>query len=135
METGNCEIDLVGGPFSVVESDPGVFTSLTRKLGMRKLEVIELYDIEPWAVDHLNPHGLVFCFYWQKDTHRSTEFQDPAAEAVWFANQLSDDACASLALLNIVLNCPDIDIGDQLRMFREDTGKMSPVVSNGLFSW
>ncbi|KAJ6532806.1 hypothetical protein B0H10DRAFT_2148262 [Mycena sp. CBHHK59/15] len=47
---------------------------------------------------------------WRKDAHRPGDFDDPAAERVWFANQLSDDACASLAILNVVLNCPDIEM-------------------------
>ncbi|PPR01539.1 hypothetical protein CVT24_001850 [Panaeolus cyanescens] len=121
-------LDLVGGPFAVIESDPGVFTSLTRKLGITGLELIELYDIEPWAVDHLNPYGLIFCFMWRKDSHRATDFNDPAAERVWFANQLSDDACATHAILNVVLNCPDVDIGEDLRSFRLETEAMSPVM-------
>jgi ubiquitin carboxyl-terminal hydrolase L5 len=86
-----------------------VFTSLIRKLGIRNLELVEMYDIEPWAVDHLNPRGLIFCFLWRKDSHCPAEFVDPAAERVWFANQLSDDACASHAILNVLLNCPDIE--------------------------
>ncbi|KAF7365050.1 Ubiquitin carboxyl-terminal hydrolase isozyme L5 [Mycena venus] len=121
-------LDLVGEPFAVIESDPGVFTSLARKLGIRGLELVELYDIEPWAVDHLHPRGLVFCFLWRKDAHRPSDFDDPAAERVWFANQLSDDACASLAILNIALNTPDIEIGEELTMFRQETESMSPVV-------
>ncbi|KAG6828876.1 hypothetical protein H0H92_006485 [Tricholoma furcatifolium] len=121
-------VDLVGGPFTVIESDPGVFTSLTRNLGVSNIEVVEVYDIEPWAVDHLNPHGLIFCFRWKKDTHRPGDFRDPAAERVWFANQLSDDACASHAILNVLLNCPHISIGEELRSFRSDTEKMSPVM-------
>ncbi|KAK0470625.1 hypothetical protein IW261DRAFT_1000815 [Armillaria novae-zelandiae] len=74
----NDQIDLVGGPFAVIESDPGVFTSLTRKLGVKHLEIVEVYDIEPWAVDHLHPYGLVLCFRWRKDTHRPADFKDPA---------------------------------------------------------
>lgn len=107
---------------------------MTRKLGIRNIEVVEMYDIEPWAVDHLNPRGLIFCFLWRKDSHRPTEFDDPAAERVWFANQLSDDACASHAILNVVLNCPDIDIGSNLRMFKQDTENMSPVVCGTFIS-
>ncbi|KAK7045940.1 hypothetical protein VNI00_006935 [Paramarasmius palmivorus] len=121
-------LDLVGGPFAVIESDPGVFTSLTRQLGIKNVELIELYDIEPWAVDHLRPHGLIFCFHWRKDSHRPADFDDPAAEHVWFANQLSDDACASHAILNVVLNCPALDVGEELNMFREETKQMSPVM-------
>ncbi|THU98546.1 cysteine proteinase [Dendrothele bispora CBS 962.96] len=120
--------DLVGGPFAVIESDPGVFSSLIRKLGIRNVELVELYDIEPWAVDHLNPHGLVFCFHWAKDLHRAADFEDPAAERVWFANQLSDDACASLAILNVVFNCPSINIGPTLESFKRETDEMSPMM-------
>jgi hypothetical protein len=165
-------IDLVGGPFSVIESDPGnffcqwarvrtrhaityhsvltrickpfltfrptgitgVFTALARKLGIKNIELLELYDIEAWAVDHLNPFGLILCFLWRKDHHRATDFEDPAAERVWFANQLSDDACASHALLNIVLNCPNIKIGPELQAFKEDTKDMSSVVGGLPFS-
>ena len=87
-----------------------------------------MYDIEPWAVDHLNPHGLIFCFMWHKDSHRPADFDD-AAERVWFANQLSDDACATQAILNVLLNCPDIDIGEELRNFKAETRSMSPVVN------
>ncbi|KAH9475453.1 Ubiquitin carboxyl-terminal hydrolase 2 [Psilocybe cubensis] len=121
-------IDLVGGPFAVIESDPGVFTSLTRRLGIPGLELIELYDIEPWAVDHLNPHGLILCFLWKKDAHRPTDFADPAAERVWFAHQLSDDACATHAILNVLLNCPRVELGEELSAFRRETERMSPVM-------
>ena len=123
---------LVWNLFKVHNHFAGVFTSLTRKLGIRNLELVEMYDIEPWAVDHLNPRGLIFCFLWRKDSHRPADFDDSAAERVWFANQLSDDACASHAILNVVLNCPDIDVGDSLRAFKQDTELMSPVVCSAL---
>jgi len=93
-----------------------------------------MYDIEPLAVDHLNHRGLIFCFLWHKDTHRPADFDDPAAEHVWFANQLIDDACASHAILNVVLNCPDVELGEELKMFRRETEKMSPVASTILNS-
>ncbi|KAJ7473495.1 cysteine proteinase, partial [Mycena latifolia] len=121
-------IDLVGAPFAVIESDPGVFTSLARRLGVRGLELVELFDIEPDAVAHLAPRGLVFCFMWRKDTHRARDFADPAAQRVWFANQLSGDACASLALLNIVFNCPEVELGETLGAFKRETEGMSAVM-------
>lgn len=105
-----------------------MFTTLLHKLGVRGLEVAELYDIEPWVVDHLAPYGLIFCFLWARDQHAPSEFADPAAERVWFAHQLADDACASQAILNVLFNCPDVELGDELRAFREDTEEMSAVV-------
>ncbi|KAF7346538.1 Ubiquitin carboxyl-terminal hydrolase isozyme L5 [Mycena sanguinolenta] len=97
-------------------------------LGIHGLELVELYDIEPWAVDHLNPRGLVFCFMWRKDAHKPSDFDDPAAERVWFANQLSDEACGTLAIINIALNCLDIEIGEELSVFKQETESMSPVM-------
>ncbi|KAI5121734.1 hypothetical protein M0805_009026 [Coniferiporia weirii] len=119
-------IDLIGGPFSVVESDPGVFTTLIRRLGVRGLEVAEVYDIQPWGLDHLRPQGLVLCFTWRHDKHHPRDFRDPAAKDIWFANQLVDDACASLAILNVLFNCPDADLGDDLAAFKAETADMSP---------
>lgn len=101
---------------------------MTRGFGVKRAELVELYDIEPWAVDHLDPYGLIFCFTWRKDVHRPTDFDDPAADHVWFANQLSDDACATHAILNVLFNCPDIDLGDELTDFREQTQEFSSVV-------
>lgn len=106
----------------------GVFTSLVRNIGVRGLEFIEVYGIEPWAMDHLEPYALILCFLWRKDSHRPADFDDPAAEKVWFANQLSDDSCATHAILNVLLNCPGIDIGSELEAFRYETEEMSPVV-------
>ena len=128
--------DLVGGPFAVIESDPGVFTTLVRTLGVRGVQVVELYDIEPWASDHLNPiYGLVFCFLWRKDNDALSkkdsggleDGEDDSAK-LWFANQLSDDACASMAILNVLLNVEEVDVGEGLGSFRRETESMSSPV-------
>ena len=60
------------------------------------------------------------------------DLDDPDARSVWFlfANQLSDDACASQAILNVLFNCKGIELGPELRNFALDTEKMSPVVSS-----
>ena len=132
---GGSEHDLIGGPFAVIESDPGVFTTLVRTLGVQGLQVVELYDIEPWASDHLHPiYGLVFCFLWKKDNDvlpkkesNGLEDEDDSAK-LWFANQLSDDACASMAILNVLLNVEEVDVGEKLKEFNDETERMSSPV-------
>jgi hypothetical protein len=128
--------DLIGGPFAVIESDPGVFTTLVRTLGAQDLQVVELYDIEPWASENLHPiYGLVFCFLWRRDNdaplnkkpNGPEEGEDDSAK-LWFANQLSDDACASMAILNVLLNVEEVDVGEKLREFRGETERMSSPV-------
>ena len=111
----------------------GVFTTLIRKLGVEGVAVEEVYDIQ-WGLDSLHPKGLVLCFNWRKDSHHASDFQVPAAKDVWFANQLEDDACASLAILNIVNNCPDIKVRSSLNEFKLETMQMSSKVSLGIFS-
>ena len=114
-----------------------MFTALIRGLGVRGLEVTEIYDIEPWATDHLKPYGLILCYpfdndddeHGSKDTYHDSSL-DPDAENIWFAYQLSSDTCASQAVLNVVLNLMDIEMEDELKAFSSDTFKMDPVVSN-----
>lgn len=112
---------------------------LLRKLGVCGLEVTEVYDIAPWAIDHLNPRGLIFCYLCPEgsidDEDETHDPPDPDAEHVWFAHQLSDDACASQALLNIIFNCEDAELGDQLDAFLADTRNMSPEVGRNVVSW
>ncbi|KAH9939773.1 cysteine proteinase [Epithele typhae] len=129
------QFDLVGGPFAVIESDPGVFTTLIQKLGVQGLEVLELYSIEPFDTDHLNPYGLIFCYMCgDEETSKANEFgeeddlDDPDANDIWFANQLSDDACASQAILNVLFNCNGIDLGPEMTAFAADTAQMSRVI-------
>ena len=130
------EHDLIGGPFAVIESDPGVFTTLVRTLGVQGLQVVELYDIEPWASEHLHPiYGLVFCFLWKKDNDvlpkknpDGLEDGEDDSAKLWFANQLSDDACASMAILNVLLNVEEVDVGEKLKEFRDETERMSSPV-------
>lgn len=113
-----------------------MFTAFIRKLGVQGLEVIELYSVEPYETDHLNPYGLIFCYLCDSGDDTTDEFasnedlNDPDARSIWFANQLSDDACASQAILNVLLNCEDVDIGPSLKEFAADTDRMSAVVGD-----
>jgi len=121
------DVELVGGPFAVIESDPGVFTSLIRKLGIQGIEVEEIYDIQS-TLDQLKPKGLILCFVWSHDKHHPNDFLDPAAQNVWYANQVIDDACASLAILNVLFNCPGVNLGEELSAFKAETSEMSPIM-------
>ena len=124
---------LCHGKQEETEATTGVFTTLLQKFGVKGLEVTEIYDIEPWATDHLKPHGLIFCYMCDdSDSTNASELEDEDAERVWFANQLSDDACASHALLNVLLNCPNVDLGEELRVLQTVTEEMDPVVSQPL---
>ena len=50
-----------------------------------------------------------------------------SSKHVWFANQIPDFACATVALLNIVNNIKGLQMGKELRDFRDFTNEMDPM--------
>ncbi|KAG8921137.1 hypothetical protein FRC01_000390, partial [Tulasnella sp. 417] len=52
--------------------------------------------------------------------------EDVDFNEIWFANQLIHNACATQAILNVIFNCPQLDIGAKLRNFKDFTRNMGP---------
>lgn len=69
-------------------------------------------------------HGLIFLYqYVEEEPQEETE----GGDEVWFANQITDNACATLALFNIIMNAKDIELGDRLKAFKEkSSGLIAP---------
>lgn len=109
-----------------IESDPGVFTELIARAGIKDVQVSEVLDLEDESMQRLQPlYGLVFLFKWdaeleQKDDRSVTSDED-LPENLFFAQQVINNACATQALLNILLNRSELDVGEALSQFREFT--------------
>ncbi|KAG9304965.1 hypothetical protein G9A89_003134 [Geosiphon pyriformis] len=122
---------LQGGPWCLIESDPTVFSSLVRGLGVKGGEVIDVYwdldDKESWEREG-EVYGLIFLFKVSMEIDKSGEEFDDDEELlqVYFANQVIDNACATQAVLNIVLNCDRLDIGPELENFKDFTREFKP---------
>ncbi|XP_055844561.1 ubiquitin carboxyl-terminal hydrolase isozyme L5 [Episyrphus balteatus] len=111
------------GNWCLIESDPGVFTELIREFGVEGVQVEEIWSLEADSFKNLEPiHGLIFLFKWVQDDEPSGSIvTDNRTEKIFFAKQVINNACATQAILSILLNCHDEDIklGDTLTNFKE----------------
>lgn len=67
-------------------------------------------------------HGLIFLFKWAKDDEPSgTIVQDSRLDKIFFARQVIENACATQAILSILLNSrhPDLKLGSTLSELRD----------------
>lgn len=87
-------------------------------------------------------YGLIFLFRWREDEEKKEEPECP--NGVWFANQVRvlglffaakhlltilqtiDNACATIAMLNIVNNIQGIELGENLQAFKDFTKDFTP---------
>ncbi|KAM3508192.1 hypothetical protein MY10362_001325 [Beauveria mimosiformis] len=111
-----------------LESEPAFFNIILRDLGIQDVKVQELFTLDQESLDTLRKpvYGLIFLFQYAPsldDDQGETE-----SGPVWFANQTTSNACATVALLNIVMNHADIDLGSELKAFKAATAEMSTAV-------
>ncbi|THH09452.1 hypothetical protein EW145_g2014 [Phellinidium pouzarii] len=103
--------------WQLTESDPGVFTELLKTLGV-KLVVDDLYSLDTETLSTLQPiHALIFLFKWvsnQDERGGGSGTYDDAFPG-FFAHQVVNNACATLAVLNALLNIPALKTGPELQ--------------------
>ncbi|KAJ0115864.1 hypothetical protein J7T55_004033 [Diaporthe amygdali] len=101
-----------------IESDPAFFNGLLLDLGAQDLRVTELFSVD--EVDFLPQPVLGFvllCKYAEEDDEDTEE----APKSLWFANQTMANGCATVALLNILMNSPEVQLGEKLSEFKKTT--------------
>jgi len=87
-----------------IESDPGVFTELIEQLGVLGLEFQEIFGLDEDSLNHMGrAHGLIFLFKYKEGTRRK-EALPVTPEGLFYAKQVIHNACATQAILSILLN-------------------------------
>ncbi|TGO51329.1 hypothetical protein BCON_0163g00100 [Botryotinia convoluta] len=111
-----------------LESDPALFNYILREYGVKDVKIQEVLSLEDEMLQYLRKpvYGLVFLFKYIEDDSEDEETPLKCPNHIWFANQTTHNACATIALLNIVMNVPNLDLGVGIRGFKEDTLFLKP---------
>ncbi|XP_022113885.2 ubiquitin carboxyl-terminal hydrolase calypso isoform X2 [Pieris rapae] len=116
-----------------LESDPGLFTLLLEDFGVKGVQVEEIYDLHKPLESPV--YGFIFLFRWIEERRSRRKFveqiesfvrDEETINNIFFAQQMVPNSCASHALLSILLNCPNLHLGETLSRLKHHTIGMNP---------
>jgi ubiquitin carboxyl-terminal hydrolase L5 len=123
-----------GEDWCTIESDPGVFTELLQEVGCTQVQLEELWSLDDDTLQDLQDSGdifgLIFLFQWEKKAPSAPKPtclpEDQIPEGLFFAHQVTTNACATQAILSVVLNSFSVELGPTLSEFRDFTASFPP---------
>ncbi|XP_001380338.2 ubiquitin carboxyl-terminal hydrolase BAP1 [Monodelphis domestica] len=117
-----------------LESDPGLFTLLVEDFGVKGVQVEEIYDLQSKCQGPV--YGFIFLFKWIEERRsrrkvstlvdETSVIDDDIVNNMFFAHQLIPNSCATHALLSVLLNCSNVDLGPTLSRMKDFTKGFSP---------
>ncbi|XP_002126151.2 ubiquitin carboxyl-terminal hydrolase BAP1-like [Ciona intestinalis] len=122
------------GGWKELESDPGLFTLLVEDFGVKGVQVDEIYDLQETIKG--NVYGFIFLFKWNEVGRSRRKVQATVDEPfckdeeivnkMFFAHQLVPNSCATHALLSVLLNCDEVELGSLISRLKHDTYNFNP---------
>ena len=110
-----------------IESDPGVFTELIKNIGVKGVQVDEIIDMDILEVGDEPVYGLIFLFKYMQNSGYKPNVLKSWDPDLFFAKQEIQNACATQAILGVLLNNTDkLDIGPTLKELKSFTKEMDP---------
>jgi ubiquitin carboxyl-terminal hydrolase L5 len=136
-----------GNDWCTIESDPGVFTEMLSELGCDAVELEELYSLDDDSLARLQAstgavYGLIFLFKWvgatqqeHADTKQPVQ-DDDIPPTLFFAHQVTTNACATQAILSVVLNAglESATLGTTLTDFHSFSSDFPPMLKGEAIS-
>ncbi|CAH2096173.1 unnamed protein product [Euphydryas editha] len=116
-----------------LESDPGLFTLLLEDFGVKGVQVEEIYDLHKPLESPV--YGFIFLFRWIEERRSRRKFveqtesfvrDEETINNIFFAQQMVPNSCATHALLSILLNFPNLHLGETLSRLKHHTLGMNP---------
>jgi ubiquitin carboxyl-terminal hydrolase L5 len=111
-----------------IESDPGLFTELIHNIGVKGVQVEEIIDMDILEMGSDPVYGLIFLFKYVRKSEYNPNVLSQWDPELYFANQVITNACATQAILSVLMNNSEkIDIGPHLKELKEFSKEMSPM--------
>jgi len=130
MFNGNDVHNLADG-WLELESDPGLFTLLLEDMGVPDVQVEEIYDLQAEKLigdsKGQDVLGFIFLFKWIEERRSRRKNIDEAeifvkdpdiVNSIFFAQQMVPNSCATHALVSILMNCPNQELGSALTLLK-----------------
>ncbi|KAI9696189.1 MAG: hypothetical protein M1820_008257 [Bogoriella megaspora] len=114
-------------------SDPAYFNQMIKDLGVKGPKFTEVWNLDELVTGKNKPLALLLLFPYRGDSDDdSDEGKTPAN--LWFANQTTENNCATMAIINLIMNASNIEIGEHLTQFKAFTSDFTPALRGDTLS-